>query len=263
MAVFTTPPGYLTAEPLRALLSEVVAAYEPEFGNTLDEVMVAVEARHALDVSRVLHDEPRLAFDYVRSLSGVDRADLLEVVYHLYSTVHQHKVTLKARMPKDNPVIPSVISVWKGADWHEREAAEMYGITFEGHPHLDELLLWDGAPFAPQRKDTPVLPLEEFWKDMGLEEREAEPEGEEEKPAAPRRLTAREQKARLLAAQAAAGEKPIEELEADPEHEEEKPSAPRRLTAREQKARLLAAQAAAGEKPTTEEPAEATPRDAD
>jgi NADH-quinone oxidoreductase subunit C len=217
MATFTTPPGHLTAEALHALLAELLEQFAPELGTTLDEVMVTIEAPHTLEASRKLHDEPRLAFDYIRSLSGVDWPNRLEVVYHLYSTAHRHKVTLKARTPKDpstssgrTVVFPSVISVWKGADWHEREAAEMYGINFEGHPHLDELLLWDGAPFAPQRKDTPVLPLEEFWKDMGLEEREAEPE-EEEKPAAPRRLTAREQKARLLAAQAAAGERPVVE----------------------------------------------------
>jgi len=95
--------------------------------------------------------------------------------------------------------VPSVVSVWRGADWHEREAAEMYGLTFEGHPNPVELLLWDGAPVAPQRKDVPVLSLEEFWKDMGLEEKEEEASAPETAAAAPRRLTAREQKQRLLA----------------------------------------------------------------
>jgi NADH-quinone oxidoreductase subunit C len=209
MAVLSVPPGHLTAEPLHALLSELLAPYQPELGATLDEVMVRIEGPHVLEAARLLHDEPRLAFDYVRCLSGVDLRDApgsahrFEVVYHLYSTVHRHRLTLKAAVPEESSALPSVISVWRGADWHEREAAEMYGLTFEGHPNLVQLLLWDGAPFAPQRKDVPVLPLEEFWKDMGLEEREAEPEEEEARPAAPRRLTAREQKQRLLAQQGA------------------------------------------------------------
>jgi NADH-quinone oxidoreductase subunit C len=208
MTALPLPAGHLRVEPLHALLGELLAPHAPQLSASVDEAVVTLEAMSVLEVARVLHDNPRLAFDYLRSLSGVDWPDRFEVVYHLYSTVHRHRLTLKARMPKDHPSLPSVVSVWRGADWHEREAAEMYGLSFEGHPNLTELLLWEGAPFAPQRKDTPVLPLEEFWKDMGLEEKEAETE-EEAKPAA-RRLTAREQKARLLAAEAAASGHPVE-----------------------------------------------------
>lgn len=201
MPVLPPPPGHLTAAALQALLAEVLAVYDPEFGASADEVVVTVEAPRVLETAWLLHDEPRLAFDYLRSLSGVDWTDRLEVVYHLYSTRHRHRLTLKARTPADRPLLPSVVSVWRGADWHEREAAEMYGLTFEGHPNLVELLLWEGAPAAPQRKDVPVLSLEEFWKDMGLEEKEEEATEEraEAPAAAPRRLTAREQKQRLLA----------------------------------------------------------------
>jgi len=198
MPALSPPPGHLTAEALQALLGEVLAVYDPEFGASVDEVVVTVEAPRVLETARLLHDEPRLAFDYLRSLSGVDWTDRLEVVYHLYSTAHRHRLTLKARTPVDRPQVPSVVSIWRGADWHEREAAEMYGLTFEGHPNLVELLLWEGAPVAPQRKDVPVLSLEEFWKDMGLEEEEEAP-APEAPAAAPRRLTAREQKQRLLA----------------------------------------------------------------
>jgi len=198
MPALPPPPGHLTAEALQALLGEVLAVYDPEFSASVDEVVVTVEAPRVLETARLLHDEPRLSFDYLRSLSGVDWTDRLEVVYHVYSTAHRHRLTLKARTPVDRPQVPSVVLIWRGADWHEREAAEMYGLTFEGHPNLVELLLWEGAPVAPQRKDVPVLSLEEFWKDMGLEEEEEAP-APEAPAAAPRRLTAREQKQRLLA----------------------------------------------------------------
>jgi NADH-quinone oxidoreductase subunit C len=148
-----------------------------ELGRTHDELLAVVDPAHIVEVGRRLRDDPVLAFDYLRCLSAVDweppavsGPGHFEVVYHLASTVHGHRLTMKARLAKEAPSLPSVVSVWKGADWHEREAAEMYGITFEGHPNLKPLLLWDGAPFAPQRKSVPVLPLEEFWKDLGIEE---------------------------------------------------------------------------------------------
>jgi len=135
------------------------------------------------DVSRFLRaakDDPRLDFKYLRCLSGVDyMEDGLEVVYHLYSYTHRHNVTVKTRVPQDDPRVASVTSIWRGADWHEREAAEMFGIFFEGHPNLVPLLLpEDMTDHHPLRKDNPLAEIEEWQAERaGLAAGEA---GEEE-----------------------------------------------------------------------------------
>jgi NADH-quinone oxidoreductase subunit C len=113
-------------------------------------------------VCRFLHDDPRLYFDYLECLSGVDEgpeADRIGVVYHLMSIPRGHRLVLKcftARRTDSQetlPAIPSVASIWRSADWHEREAYDLLGIAFEGHPDLRRILLpedWEGYPL---RKD--------------------------------------------------------------------------------------------------------------
>ena len=89
--------------------------------------------------------------------------DNLAVVYHLYSYVHHHKLVVKVVVPKSNPVVKTVSDVWAAAEWHEREAYDLVGMTFEGHPDLRRILLpedWEGHPL---RKDYKVP---EFYKGM-------------------------------------------------------------------------------------------------
>jgi NADH-quinone oxidoreductase subunit C len=89
-------------------------------------------------------------------LSGVDLKGRLAVVYQLFSMVKKHKITLKVEVPTDAPNVQSVESIWKTANWHEREAYDLYGITFIGHPDLRRILLpydWEGHPL---RKDYQV-----------------------------------------------------------------------------------------------------------
>jgi NADH-quinone oxidoreductase subunit C len=109
------------------------------------------------------HDE-RLQFDFLRNLSGVDFEDQgLEVVYHLFSYTHRHNVTVRAQIPTDDPRIQSATDLWRAADWHEREARDMFGIVFEGHPNLVPILLpEDMLDHYPLRKDNPLAPLEEW-----------------------------------------------------------------------------------------------------
>ncbi len=111
-----------------------------------------------------LRDAPDLSFDYLMCLSGVDLTKgVLGVVYHLFSMSKRHKIALKAEVPAATPQIPSVITVWPGADWHEREAYDMYGIVFAGHPDLRRILLPDDYPGFPLRKDFKVP---EFYQGM-------------------------------------------------------------------------------------------------
>ena len=124
------------------------------------------------DVPRVLRtakDDARLDFDYLRCLLGVDHMEQgLEVVYQLYSFDKKHHVAIKTRLPQDDPRVASATAVWKGADWLERETAEMFGIVFEGHPNLVPLLLPDDmTDHHPLRKDNPFARIED-WQGMRL-----------------------------------------------------------------------------------------------
>lgn len=112
-----------------------------------------IRANEIVYICSFLKESPELKFDYLMSLTAVDWPDRFEVVYHLYSIVHKHYVTLKVRADKESPVVPSVTSVWRAADWQEREVYDMFGIEFEGHPDLRRILLesdWEGFPL---RKD--------------------------------------------------------------------------------------------------------------
>ena len=109
---------------------------------------------HKLDVvCMYCRVEPALDFDFCQSLTGMDTGETLTCVYHLYSYKQRHTLVLKAAAPRDAAQLPSVVGVWPAADWYEREAAEMYGIHFEGHPDLRPLLLPEGWVGYPMRKD--------------------------------------------------------------------------------------------------------------
>jgi NADH:ubiquinone oxidoreductase subunit C len=114
---------------------------------------------------RAAKEDGRLAFDFLRSLSGVDHLEELEVVYHLYSYKLGHSVAVKVRCPPDDPHLPSVSHLWQTANWHEREAAEMFGFVFDGHPDLRPLLTEEGLGYYPLRKTHPLAEIEEWQED--------------------------------------------------------------------------------------------------
>jgi NADH-quinone oxidoreductase subunit C len=158
-------PPSTVADTFREALPGVTFAAAP---GALDVILMIARE----DVGRVLRaakEDPRLDFKYLRCLSGVDHGEQgLEVVYHLYSYTHKHSVVIKARMPQEDPRIASVTPIWRGADWHEREAAEMFGIKFEGHPNPVPLLLpEDMTDHHPLRKDVPLVPVE-VWQGVRL-----------------------------------------------------------------------------------------------
>lgn len=119
---------------------------------------VIIKKEDILDVCRFLKSDPELDFNFLSDLCGVDymgREPRFEVVYHLFSINKHHRVRLKA-MVGEGEKIHSVVGIWTTADWHEREAYDMYGIVFEGHPNLTRILMpedWDGHPL---RKDYPL-----------------------------------------------------------------------------------------------------------
>jgi NADH-quinone oxidoreductase subunit C len=101
----------------------------------------------------VARDEPDLDLSYFDWLSGVDEQDGFGVVAHLWSVRHRHGVLLRTRVPRDEPRLASLVPVFAGAAWHERETFEMFGVIFDAHPDLKPLLLPDGFVGHPLRKD--------------------------------------------------------------------------------------------------------------
>ena len=105
-------------------------------------------------VAWFLKDGEGLDFQYLNSVSAVDFIDCFDVVYHLTSFRQQHKAVVKARLyGRESLSLPSVYSVWRGADLQEREVWDLMGIHFEGHPNMKRIMLWEGFDGHPLRKD--------------------------------------------------------------------------------------------------------------
>ena len=137
---------------LQGALPDILSQFQVTLGATLDLVEVEVETRDLQEVCRALKDDPRLAFNYLLCLSVVDYTEHLQVVYHLYSIGHKHKLVVKTNVSAEEPVAPSVVEIWPGADWFEREGHDLFGVVFEGHPNMAPLLLWEGFEGFPGRK---------------------------------------------------------------------------------------------------------------
>ncbi len=136
--------GKPAPRPLKREESRVYHYHGPTFG---------VEREELLDVCRWLRDNPEFDMSYLSFVSAIDWRDRFEVVYHLRSPARRHSVVLKVPVPRDDPRVPSVTGLWRGAEWHEREAYDLLGIVFEGHPDLRRILMsadWKGHPL---RKD--------------------------------------------------------------------------------------------------------------
>ncbi len=106
------------------------------------------------DVLAFLKGAEGLDFDYLTYVTAVDYLDYFEVVYRLASLKYNHSLVIKARLyERENPALPSVIGLWRGADFQEREIYDLMGIGFTGHPNLKRIFLWDGFEGYPLRKD--------------------------------------------------------------------------------------------------------------
>ena len=122
---------------------------------------VHVNAADWLPVAVFLHRDPALKLDWLQCHSGVDYvADgKMCCVYDLWSFDHRHGIAVKVYCPREDPHIPSVVHLWPAADWHEREAYDLFGIIFDGHPDLRRILCADDWEGYPLRKDY-VFPRE-------------------------------------------------------------------------------------------------------
>lgn len=130
------------------------------------EASITIRADRNFDVCRFIKEE--LGYDYLNCLSGVDwPADSeLEVAYAISSLRRPGKILLRARVPRSEPVLRSVVSLWGTANWHEREAFDLFGIRFENHPDLRRILLpedWIGHPLRKDYQDERFVPYP--WDD--------------------------------------------------------------------------------------------------
>ncbi len=135
------------------------------------ESFIKIASESISEIAKYLKEESELSFDSLMCLSGVDTGETLTVVYHLFSNEHRHKITLKSEIPKDNPHIPTVEQIWKTANWHEREAYDLFGVIFDGHSDFRRILLpedWEGYPLRKDYKPP------ESYRDMpvAFEDRE-------------------------------------------------------------------------------------------
>ena len=115
---------------------------------------LVVRSDSLTDVARFLKDTEDLDFDFLNFVTATDFYDHFEVVYMLSSLEHNHSLMVKVRCyDRENPSLPSVVGLWQGADFQEREIYDLFGIRFEGHPNMKRIFLWEGFEGHPLRKD--------------------------------------------------------------------------------------------------------------
>ena len=151
---------------------EISEKLKPQFPDAIVEVkiegtgdpFIKVTPGKLKDIAAVLRNDPDMKFDFLMCLSGMDYGkSLLGVVYQFYSMTIRHRVTIKTEITVEKPEVPTVSDIWPSAGWHEREAYDLIGVRFTGHPDLRRILLPEDYPGHPLRKDFKVP---EFYMGM-------------------------------------------------------------------------------------------------
>ena len=139
-------------------ISEVVSAF--------GETTFVVPREHIVSISTFLKTWPEGRFDFLADVCGADRGleedPRFEVNYHLFSTTKYHRIRLKVLLSEDDVHVPTVTTVWRTANWHERETFDLFGVIFDGHPDLRRILLPDDWQGHALRKDFPLRGYEPY-----------------------------------------------------------------------------------------------------
>jgi NADH-quinone oxidoreductase subunit C len=147
-------------ELITAKLKDKFKSVNFEFSEFRDELTVSFDKKNIVEVCRFLKDDDELQFKLCEDVTAIDwarRKFRFTVVYHIYSIKNGFRLALKADVDELDCSIDSVASVWKTADWEEREAYDMYGITFNNHPDLRRMYMPEEFEYYPLRKDFPLL----------------------------------------------------------------------------------------------------------
>lgn len=146
------------------ILQKNIAALASKFKGVVEEatdgLVLSVDAASVFEVLNEVKNWEDIPCDFLHDLAGMDKGDHFEVVYQLFSLHGRQRLRLKAKLDKENPVVDSVVSLWPGADWLEREAYDMFGIVFRGHPNLTRIYMWGDFEGFPLRKDY-IMPTNE------------------------------------------------------------------------------------------------------
>ncbi|PYI61506.1 MAG: NADH-quinone oxidoreductase subunit C [Verrucomicrobia bacterium] len=155
---------------------ELLDLFSKSFGEKIQnetefrgETSFTIAASDVHEISNFCRDE--LSFDYLLDITSIDNFGedpRFEIVYHLYSMPHGVHLRLKLRVPEELGAVDTISDIWPTANWHEREAYDMMGIKFTGHPDLRRILMWDGYPFFPLRKDFPLEGLPSEMPDIAF-----------------------------------------------------------------------------------------------
>ena len=151
-----------SARGLATHLERALAAFDPQIDALQDIPRVTIQAGGIAKACRLLKDDSIINATQLMCLACVDYEEYFQLVYIVHAIDPEGTMALKADIPYENPVAPSVSSVWRAADWYEREVHDLFGVVFEGHPNLAPLLLYEGFEGFPGRKDFPFHEYQEF-----------------------------------------------------------------------------------------------------
>jgi len=160
------------ADPLEALTAsgkelldvsmDVLEDLSPQAGALNDLPQVSIGKEHTLEACRLMKTDPRVAAKMLLCLACVDYSEYFQMVYVLQSLEPERTVVLRTDVPYSDTTVPSVTSVWRGAEWYEREAHDLFGVDFDGHPDMSPLLLYEGFEGFPGRREFPFNEYQEF-----------------------------------------------------------------------------------------------------
>jgi NADH/F420H2 dehydrogenase subunit C len=139
-----------------AALEQLVPIMQPRAKSAVAENgSLVLDANDLLAACRFLKESPEYQLDYLADLTAVDYPpERIEVIYHLYSIAKKHgPLSVKVKLPRATPNVPSLVPIYRGAEFQEREAWDLFGVKFEGHPDLRRILMWEGFDGHPMRKD--------------------------------------------------------------------------------------------------------------
>lgn len=144
--------------------SELLSAFKDQVGQRPSTDMPAYNIPVETLLEVMEHLKSAKGFDLLMDITAADwneQRPRFTVFYHLFSSQHYQYIRLACDCPDDEaPSVPSLTPLWPGANWHERETYDMFGITFEGHPDLKRILMWEGYPYYPLRKEFPLAGLD-------------------------------------------------------------------------------------------------------
>lgn len=142
------------------LIKEKLKNYDVEFTDTNGFPQIIIDRKDVVEIAGILKNDEKIKFDSMLDMVSVDRFQKqkrFEVIANLFSNKFRDRMFIKVRLDSKNPVMPSLTAVWQSANWYEREAYDMMGILFEGHPDLRRIYMPEEFEHHPLRKDFPLM----------------------------------------------------------------------------------------------------------